>query len=381
MKRQSSRRDFLTGRAAADAMADAVDGALPEGDRQRPPHFPGGSSYLLRVARRAMACEFEVCFNAGQYEHDTETALKALDLVETLEDQMSVFRQTSEICRINRMAASQPVIVEPRLFELLELCLRLYRETEGAFDITAGPLWEVWGFTYRAGAVPTKERLAEALSRVGSRHVELDRQQKTVRFTRQGLQLNLGSIGKGFALDRCAEKLHEAGIADYLLHGGQSSVLARGCQRQPQHVAPENSLGGWTVGLRHPLRPGRRLAEIRLRDRALATSGSRTQSFVHQGRRYGHILDPRSGRPAEGVVSVTVIAPGAALADALSTAFYVMGPQAALDFCRTRPEIGTVLICPVRHSGGFEIRTAGLAEDQLRLLAGAGTAERRRQDG
>ena len=116
------------------------------------------------------------------------------------------------------------------------------------------------------------------------------------------------------------------------------------------------------------MRPERRLAEIRLRDRALATSGSRTQSFVHGGRRYGHILDPRSGRPAEGVLSATAIAPAAALADALSTAFYVMGPQPALDYCRTHPEIATLLVCPVRHSGGFEIRSAGLAEDELRLL-------------
>lgn len=392
MKPKSSRRDFLSGRAAAKALADAVEGGLPADDS--PPHRRGicdvppnglpnratGSSYLVHVARRAMACEFEVHFNAGQYGHDTPTALEALDLVEALEAQMSVFRPGSEICRINRTAAREPVEVEPGLFELIELCLRLHGETDGAFDVTAGPLWEVWGFARRAGAVPSEEQLAEALGRVGSHLVELDRRGRTIRFARQGVQLNLGGIGKGYALDRCAEKLQQAGIADFLFHGGRSSVLARGCRGQTHPDSPENPPGGWTVGIRHPLRPNRRLAEIRLRDRALATSGSRAQSFVHEGHRYGHILDPRSGRPApsvvhlgrptdgRGVFSATAIAPTAALADALSTAFYVMGPQPALDYCQSRPEIAAVLVCRVRHSGGFEICTAGLGGDEWKLL-------------
>jgi thiamine biosynthesis lipoprotein len=368
MKRKSSRRDFLRGRAAGDAMADAVNKALPSDDRQGPPNGDTGPSYLVHVARRAMACEFEVRFNAGQYEHDTETALEALDLVEALEAQMSVFRQRSEICHINRTAAREPVEVEPRLFELLELAVRLHGETDGAFDVTTGRLWEAWGFTHRAGALPAEGQLAEALQQVGSHLVELDRRDRTVRFSRPGVELNLGSIGKGYALDRCAEKLHAAGIADFLCHGGQSSVLARGSRRQMRRAAADPPEGGWLVGLRHPRRADRRLAEIRLRDRALATSGSWTQSFMHGGRRYGHILDPRSGRPVEGLLSATVIAPSAALADALSTAFYVLGPAAALDYCRERPEIAAVLVCPVRHSGGFEIRTAGLADDELKLL-------------
>ena len=143
-------------------------------------------------------------------------------------------------------------------------------------------------------------------------------------------------------------------------------MLASGLPGQPRE-APAGLAPGWRVGLRHPLRFDQRLAEIRLQDRALATSGARTQSFVHGGRRYGHILDPRTGWPAEGIFSTTVIAPSAALADALSTSFHVMGPEAAMDYCQTRPEIAAVLVCPAQRSGGFEVRTAGLAEDDLRL--------------
>ena len=368
MKRKSSRRDFLTGRAAGDAMADAVGRALPGDDRPGPPGRDSGPSCLVHVSRRAMACEFEIQLNAGQYEHGTETALEALDLVEALEAQMSVFRPESEICHINRTAARGPVEVEPRLFELLELAVRLHGETEGAFDLTAGPLWKVWGFAHRAGDVPDEGQLAEALQQVGSHLVELDRQERTVRFLRPGVELNLGSIGKGYALDRCAEQLQAAGLADFLCHGGQSSVLARGSRQPMPRAAADPPEAGWLVGLRHPRRADRRLAEIRLRDRALATSGTWGQSFTRGGRRYGHILDPRSGQPAEGLLSATVIAPSAALADALSTAFYVLGPAAALDYCRQRPEIAAVLVCPVRHSGGFEIRTAGLADEELKLL-------------
>lgn len=365
MKRTSSRRDFLRGKSAAKD---------PDAKKPAAKKPANGGGYLIHVARRAMACEFEVRFNAGQYENATELALKALDLVEALEDRLSIFRENSELCRINRAAAGEPVEVEPDLFELLQLGARLYDETSGAFDLTSAALWEVWGFARRAGTVPDEKQLAEARSRVGSHLVELDGQHRTIRFLRDGVQINLGSIGKGYALDRCAERLLQGGVEDFLIHGGNSSVLARGDRAAgdtPAEVrgpAPSDIARGWSVGVRHPLRPDRRLAEIRLCDGALATSGSWAQSFVHQGRRYGHILDPRSGRPAEGVLSATVIAPSAALADALSTAFYVMGPQESLEYCQDRPEIATVLVCPVRHSGGIEIKTAGLTDDELRLL-------------
>ena len=122
------------------------------------------------------------------------------------------------------------------------------------------------------------------------------------------------------------------------------------------------------VGVRHPLRVDRRLAELRLRNQALGTSGSGTQFFRHQGKRYGHILDPRTGQPAEEVLSVTVMAPTAASADALSTAFYTLGPDAALDYCESRPEIGMLMMVPSRDGHTFDIATAGIAAEDLKVL-------------
>jgi thiamine biosynthesis lipoprotein len=173
------------------------------------------------------------------------------------------------------------------------------------------------------------------------------------------MELNLGSIGKGYALDRASERLLAAGVGDFLLHGGQSSVLARGSRQSG------TARDGWTVGIHDPLRRGRRIGQLRLRDRALGTSGSANQSFRHHGRRYAHILDPRTGWPAEGVWSATVLAPTAAEADALSTAFYVMGADAAFRYCRARPDLAAVLVSSSPEGQPPAILTAGLQEDEF----------------
>jgi FAD:protein FMN transferase len=340
---------------------------------------------LIRVSRRAMACEFEVCFPAGRQENGTELAIESLDLVESLEERLSFFRPESDIGRINRLAAEAPVEVEPALFDLLQLAVRLSGETGGAYDVTSAPLWEVWGFARRAGEIPSDAELAVARARIGSQFVELNPAERTIRFRKAGVKINLGSIGKGYALDVCAERLLVSGMTDFLLHGGQSSVLARGSpagdasgdsavggvsrrrlqadtddrrQESPPTVRP------WEVGLANPQQPGRRLAIVNLRDRALGTSGGQFQSFRHQGRRYSHILDPRTGWPAEEVLSVTVLAPTAALADALSTAFFVLGPQASLDYCGAHPKIGMIMLCP-GAGGKLEIHVAGVNEGEI----------------
>jgi thiamine biosynthesis lipoprotein len=315
-----------------------------------------------------MACQFEVFFNAGQYGGAAQAAVEALDLVNTLEDELSYFRPASQLSRLNLVAADGPVEVDPRLFGLLQLALELHRETAGAFDITSAPLWETWGFARREGSIPSAESLAEAVKLVGSGYVKLDARERTVHFTKPGVRLNLGSIGKGYALDRAAEVLVSAGVEDFLFHAGQSSVLARGSRGEAGAAAAGRSSPGWSVGIRDPLRPKRRLAEIRLRDRALGTSGSTMQYFRSRGRRYAHILDPCTGQPAEGVLSVTVAAPTAALADGLSTAMFVMGPELARDYCASRPELAALLVCPAGASGRAEIHAIGFGEEELTLL-------------
>ncbi len=328
-----------------------------------PPLSTDTSALVVSICRRAMACDFEVQLAAGRRDDSMQHVFAALDLVEAIEDQLTVYRDKSEMVSINAAAAEGPVAVEPRLFTLLELSQRLSRDTRGALDVTAGPLSEAWGFSRRQGRLPSDAEIDAALARVGMDQVVLDAARRTVAFRRPGVAVNFNSIGKGYALDRMADRLAEGGVDDFLLHGGRSSVLARGTQ-------PGMEAGvGWPIGLRHPLRPKERLAEFYLRDQALATSGSATQFFRHRGRQYGHILDPRTGRPAEGVFSATVIAPTAAEADALSTAFYVMGPEAVAQFCAERPDIEAILVCPAGRQGAVELVAIGLDDDAWRRLA------------
>jgi len=362
-KRKSTRREFLKGRAAVRAIENVLPDEAVTDPVARPASAAarGEAAYLLQVGRTAMACEFQVFLNAGQHSGATEAALEALDLVDVFEQQMTVYRESSEISDINRRSADTEVVVESRLFDLLQRALELHRTTDGAFDITAGPLARVWGFHRRAGRLPTDDELAVARRTVGSHWLRLDPIHSTVRFLQPGVEINLGAIGKGYALDRCAELLEDRGVGNFLIHGGHSSVLARGTRQDATADRP-----GWSIALRHPLRYEPRLAEIWLDNRAAATSGSGNQFFHFQGRRYGHVIDPRTGRPADRVLSSTVIAPDAASADALATAFFVMGLDASLAYCATRPDLAAVFVCAGPQSGGIELIAHGLDDHQWR---------------
>ncbi len=272
---------------------------------------------VTEVTRRAMATEFGIVL-PGEDRAAVETAIDTLEELERIEAELSVFRPSSAISRINALAGSEPVRVSADVIEVLQRAQALSRLSHGAFDVTAGPLVECWGFTRRRGRKPTAAEIEAARALVGSDLLTIDADARTVFLPRAGMSLNLGGIGKGFAIDRLASRLTAAGVSAFLIHGGRSSVLARGSD------TPEPS-AGWRVGVEHPLRPGLRLGELRLCDAALATSGSGKQFFHHQGVRHGHVLDPRLGRPAGDMLSLTVLATTATDADALATACFVDG--------------------------------------------------------
>jgi FAD:protein FMN transferase len=381
---KTTRRDFLGGKSAVEAVGDALLGPPPALPAPKLVGVEPGS-HLLSVSREAMACLFEVVFDAATYRGASDAAIAALDRVARLENQLTVYSDNSEVSQINRRAAEESVVVEGGLFSLLTRAVELYESTGGAFDITAGCLSKVWGFYRRQGQMPSAEEVLEALATVGSRHLQLDRASHSVRILKPGLELNLGAIGKGYSLDRAADALVAAGVNDFLIHGGNSSVLARGkrisnfkfqISNLDQSLEMKSEIcnlkseidDGWAVGLRHPLKPDVRLAEFVLHDQALGTSGSGTQFFHYQGKRYGHILDPRTGWPADKVLSATVIAPTAEQADALSTAFYVMGLEPARTFCQQHPEISALLVTAGPSSGSIELYPVSLSDDHWRRL-------------
>lgn len=353
-----TRRSFLHGEGFSHELASRVFRS------DVPATAPARRTLIVSVRRRAMACEFEVQLAAARDDNSMEHVFAALDLVEALEAQLTVYRDDSEVSQLNQLAASHPVTVEDRLFSLIERAQQLWQMTDRAFDITSGPLSEAWGFSRREGRVPSDEQIEVAKQQVGMQYVTMDEERQTVAFQRPGMSINFNSMGKGYALDRMAELLNTNAVDDVLLQGGKSSVLALGNQ-------PGMEGGGWHVGVRHPLRNSEQLAELVLRDQAISTSGAGTQFFIRKGRRYGHILDPRTGRPAEGLYSVTVLAPTATEAEGLSTAFYVMGPQKAAEYCATRPQIAALLVAPGDRDG--DVRLIALGQDTgrwLRLASG-----------
>ncbi|MBE6428926.1 MAG: FAD:protein FMN transferase [Planctomycetaceae bacterium] len=331
---RSSRRSFLRGQFLSPA-AQQEKNALAEKERNR--KLAEAPAQYMEYSRKAMASDFVIFTNAGEYENAFDAAVDALDEVSRLEKILSYFIPESEVSCLNEDGPYYPVTLSSEVYQLLRFCRELFEATDGAFDVTTAPLSEVWGFMRRQGRLPTEEERLEAMAKVGTDFIIFDDAETSVQLGREGMKVAFGSIGKGYALDCAAQILELRGLDNYLFHGGLSSLIAHGARRGRED---------WLVGLHHPLKPTERLMEIPLKDRALGTSGSATQFFWANGHRYGHVLDPRTGFPGMDVLSATVLAPTATEADALATAFYVMGPEQAKAFCEKRPDLGAIFVLP-----------------------------------
>jgi thiamine biosynthesis lipoprotein len=316
------------------------------------------ASDLIRASRPAMGSFFEVRL-AAHAPGAVDLAARALDVIDALEDQLTVYRDDSEVSRLNATAHLGPVEVEPGLFRLLETAVRLAEATGGAYDVTAGALSIAWGFFKGPRRVPDPETLADARSRTGSSHLILDAGRRTVAFDRPGIVINLGSIGKGHAIDRAVGLIRDHWWpTTALVHGGQSSLYALG--------SPPGRFGGrWPIALRNPFDPSTPLGVLQLRHRGLGTSGAAFQHFESGGRVYGHILDPRTGEPALGPASVTVLAPTAAEADALSTAFYLLGPDPAAAYIEQHPGVGAIFVTEGPADRSPHVLALGITPDEV----------------
>ena len=291
-----------------------------------------GADHWIRIFRRAMACRFEITLSGEDARH-VAAARDALDEADRLESALTVFRESSDLMRVNRLAAEAPVDVDPELFDLLDRCRTLHAETDAAFDITSTPLSRCWGFLARSGHLPSDEALAASRETVGMSHVMFDAPSRTLRFDRSGVELNLGSIGKGYAVQRIGAQLRARGVRHALVSAAASSILAIGGRGPGWSIDLHSRQRYSTLGDRGPL------ARLFLKNGAVGTSGAGEQFFEINGHRYGHLLDPRTGWPAaSGLLSASVVTGDAATADALATAFFVGGVDLADRYCATHPE-------------------------------------------
>lgn len=265
-------------------------------------------------------------------------AERCFDLIDELEMQMTIYRDDSALARLNASYHAAPQRVEPELYELLKLARSISHATDGAYDIATGALSRAWGFVKGPRCVPSDTELADALAKTGLRHVIFDDDQRTLKADVPGVELNLGSIGKGYAIDRVVRLIKNRPLPiQAMVHGGRSSLFAIGHQ-------PGTLFDPWSIALHNPLDPSRPLVELKIMDQAVGTSGGTFQSFESGGRIYGHIIDPRTGIPPAGYLSVTVVAPTAAEADALSTAFFLTGPVEAARLIAARPHVGAIFL-------------------------------------
>lgn len=279
-----------------------------------------------RFAHHAMATTFEILIHHGDATYAQQAAWEAFRLLDQLEQELSRFIDNSDISRINNLPARQPLLLGLAAFDCLDQCAKLSAETGGAFDITIGPLLDCWQNEDHTGRSPSEEELEQARQRTGTHLYQLNAAEHTVELLASPVHIDLGGFGKGYAVDQLAELLHEWSIDAALIHGGSSSVLALG--------APPGT-SGWPLTLSHPANRQKRLAHIGLRDRALSGSG------LEKG---PHIIDPRSGRPVDGVLASWASAPTAAIADALSTAFMVMTPGEVAAYCQGHPDSMALLV-------------------------------------
>lgn len=289
-------------------------------------------SATVRLACAAMATRFEFVLHGPHEPRLRAAGEEALEEIHRIESRLSLYRPDSEIAEANRHAATRAVRLSPEVFRLLEHALLLSRATGGAFDVTAAPLLRAWGLMGGTGRVPDPGELEAARACVGSGWVVLDEAEFTVRFARPGVTLDLGAIGKGYALDRAAESLRENGVASGLLHGGTSSVVAIG--RPPEEVAE-----AWRIAIDGPAPgttsltgapaqdPEHPIAVVELHDESFAVSAVWGKGFESGGRFYGHVLDPRSGYPVDHVLLAAIALPSATESDAVSTALLVRGAE------------------------------------------------------
>ena len=281
----------------------------------------------VKLAREAMATRFEIILHGENPTSLQSAGEEALEEIDWVEAQLSIYRPDSQINRANHLAAAGPVQMEPTIFALLQRCKTLSQWTQGAFDITLGPLIRCWGFMGKSGLAPTDESIQQARKLVGMHQIRLDCNQFTIQLDQNGIMLDLGSIGKGYALERAKEILEENGVRSALLHGGTSTVATIG--------TPPNQ-DAWKIAIATP-RKEKATAEkkeptdapplgfAKLKGESLSVSAVWGKSFRSAEKEYGHVIDGRTGFPSTGIALAAVQTTSATDADAISTALLVDG--------------------------------------------------------
>jgi len=284
-----------------------------------------------------------------------EAARAAFREMYRIESVMSNWKSSSEVSRLNARSGEGAVAVSPELFSLIDSSLSFSEKTFGAFDVTVRAAVVLWGFEGGSAArLPTDAEIERARSLVGYEKVTLDRAARTVALP-PGMEIDLAGVAKGYALDRCIAVLQERGVTDAFVNlGGNISAIGS---------APGEP--GWPIGIRDPEGGTTTVGTIVLRNEAVATSGDYENFVEIGGKRYGHIIDPRTARPVDTPLSVTVVAPTGLASDALSTGLFVLGAERSKEAVAALPRVKALFA--VRRDGGIAYVQIGDFGGTLRM--------------
>jgi thiamine biosynthesis lipoprotein len=287
-------------------------------------------------------------------------ALAAQGALRRVDSLMSNWTTTSEVARLNREAWPGPTPVEAEVARVLARAIDVFHLSDGAQDITVEPLVRLWGFLGGKPHVPEESDVRAAFGHVGSDKLRFDAAGPTLQFAERGVQIDLGGIAKGYAVDQAAEQLTKNGVHDALVDvSGNMRALG---------VAPGAS--AWRIGIRDPRDRMPYFARLQITQQGVSTSGKYEQFVAADGRTYGHIIDPRTGRPAEGLLSVTVVSRDALTSDAWDTGLFVLGLDGARRKALERDDIDVVLVAPGRD-GVDTVWVERSLKDRFELLTNA----------
>ena len=281
-----------------------------------------------------MGCSFELGIVSEQKtiaEHFLEEGVQE---IQRIEDLLSEFKSDSQISQINQNAGESQIKVDPEVFELLARCSQISTISKGYFDISVGPLKQLYRFKNENFIPPDKRKIAETLKKVGFHFIKLNENDCSVRLKQKGMKISLAAIGKGYAADVVRRKWKENNIAGgYIDASGDLTAFGKDENGNP-----------WKIGIADPDHKSKTLFQIPLNDAAIATSGDYEQHFIHQGKRYSHNIDPKTGLPVLGIKSVSVFSPSAELSDALATATCTMGVDKGMAFIDQLPQTHCIII-------------------------------------
>jgi FAD:protein FMN transferase len=321
---------FNGGSSSAPSMTN-----LPFAEARKPlAGQPGDSLTRFAASHQAMGTIFSIAAYGASSVFLKEAVRRAFREIDRLNHLMSHYRPESELSALNRNAHRKRVVVTHELFKIIEASLRYSEETHGAFDITVGSLMKSWGFFRRCGRMPSPPELAQALKQTGYRHVKLDAAARTVGFDKPGIELDLGAIGKGYAVDRAVEILRKEGIVQALVSSGTSSIYALG--------SPPGK-HGWEVSVCHPRDRRKTTCSLRLEDLSVSISGDCENFFEIEDRIYSHLMDPNTGMPVQDILMTAVVSPSATQSDALSTSFLIGGVAKSRSYLECHPNLAAIV--------------------------------------